>query len=138
MRRTFHPAMFLGTVVVLCTAWLWARPPVVAVDPFARNEPRRAAPVDPTPIALDTAILERYAGQYEGRGDLTVGLTLKDGKLFAQSPGTIALEFLPTSETEFHLKGMGWHGEFDVSGDGTVRGFAVNTEYGLIEVKRVR
>jgi len=28
--------------------------------------------------------------------------------------------------------------EFDVARDGTVRGFAANTEYGLIEVRRVR
>jgi hypothetical protein len=28
--------------------------------------------------------------------------------------------------------------EFDVAHDGTVRGFAASTEYGIIEVKRVR
>jgi hypothetical protein len=28
--------------------------------------------------------------------------------------------------------------EFDVARDGTVRGFAASTEYGVIEVKRVR
>jgi hypothetical protein len=33
---------------------------------------------------------------------------------------------------------MGIDVEFDVARDGTVRGFAANTEYGLIEMKRVR
>jgi hypothetical protein len=47
-----------------------------------------------------------------------------------------------TSETEFYLRGpsspVGVDIEFDVARDGTVRGFAASTEFGLIEVKRVR
>lgn len=139
MRRTFHPAVFLGTVVLLCTAWLWARPPVSAIDMFARSAPRRTAPVDPVGITLDSAILERYAGKYEGRGDFAVELTLKDGKLFAPNPsGTVAFELVPISETEFFVKGLRYDLEFAVAGDDRVRGFAVNTEYGLIEATRVR
>jgi Domain of unknown function (DUF3471) len=137
MRQTFHPAMFLGMVILLCTAWLWARPPVPIVETFARGTPRPAL-VEPASIALDTAVLERYAGKYEGRGNFTVDLTLKGGKLFAQSPGTIPFELRATSETEFFLKGMGIDVEFDVGDDGIVRGFAANTDYGLVEVKRVR
>ncbi len=137
MRQTFHPAMFLGAVILLCTVWLLARPPAAAVETLTRSGPRPAL-VEPTAIALDTAILERYAGKYEGRGDLTVDLTLKDGKLFGQAPGIIPFELRATSETTFFLKGMGIDVEFDVGRDGTVRGFAANTEYGLIEVTRVR
>ncbi len=140
MRQTFHPALFLGTVILLCTAWLWARPPEPVVERLARSSPRPAI-VEPASIALDTAILERYAGKYEGRGGFTIDLTLKDGKLFAQSLGTmpsIPFELAATSETEFFLKGMGVNVEFDVAADGTVRGFAASTEFGLIEVKRVR
>ena len=107
MRQTFHPALFLGAVILLCTAWLWARPPEPVVERLARSSPRPAL-VEPASIALDTAILERYAGKYEGRGGFTVDLTLKNGKLFAQSVGTmpsIAMELRATSETEFFLKG---------------------------------
>ena len=144
MRRTFHPAIFLIAVIVLCTGWLWARPPVTAVPTFARGGPRPAL-VEPASIELDTAILERYAGKYEGRG-ITIDLTLKDGKLLAQSAGalpSIPLEMGPRSQTEFFLKapGVGMPGvdiEFDVARDGTVRGFAANTEFGVIEVERVR
>ena len=138
MRQTFHPAIFLGTVVLLCTAWISARPPVPFVPTFARGGAPRPALVARASITLDTAILERYAGQYEGRGGFTVDLTLRDGKLLGLAQGTVPFELVATSETAFFIKSMGYDVEFDVAGDGTVRGFAASTEYGLIEVKRVR
>jgi len=137
MRQTFHPALFLGAVILLCSAWLWARPPEPVVERLPRSSPRPAR-VEPASIALDTAILERYAGKYEGRGGFTVDLTLKDGKLLGQVPGTIPFELGATSETEFFIKSMGYEVEFDVDDDGTVRGFAASTEFGRIEAKRVR
>jgi hypothetical protein len=140
----FHPAVFLCAVIVLCTAWLWMRPPVSAVAMPTRSAPRPAL-LQPASIELDTAILERYVGKYEGRGGFTVGLVLKDGRLLAQTAGTIAsipFELRATSETEFFLMGpgapVGVDVAFDVARDGTVRGFAANTEFGRIEVKRVR
>jgi hypothetical protein len=139
-----HPAVFLGAVIVLCAAWLLVRPPVSAVETIARSAPRPAF-VEPASIELDAAILERYVGKYEGRGGLTIDLTLKNGKLLAQSAGsipTIPFELRATSETEFFLQGpnapVGVDIEFDVARDGTVRGFAADTEFGLIEVTRVR
>ena len=146
MRETFHPALFLGAVILLCAAWLWAKPPEPVVERLARSSPRPAR-LEPASIALDTAILERYAGRYEGREGFAVDLTFKDGKLFAQSVGampSILMELRATSETEFFLKGpnanapVGVDIEFDVARDGTVRGFAADTELGVIEVKRVR
>ena len=140
----FHPAVFLGAVILLCTAWLWARPPPeAAVATIARGAPRPTL-VTPASIKLDTAILERYVGKYEGRGGFIVELVLKDGRLLAQSPGTLPVPFelRATSETKFFLMGpaapIGVDVEFAVARDGTVRGFAANTEYGVIEVKRER
>ena len=140
----FHPAVFLGAVILLCSVWLWARPPpVAAVATIARGAPRPAL-VTPASITLDTAILERYVGKYEGRSGFIVDLTLKNGKLLAQSPGAMPVPFElgATTETKFFLMGpnapIGVDVEFDVARDGTVRGFAANTEYGIIEVKRVR
>ena len=137
----FHPAVFLGAVILICTAWLWARPPVSAIETVARRTPR-AALVVPTSIELDTAILERYVGKYEGRSGFTVDLSMKNGKLLVHA-GTIPYELRATSETEFFLMvpgggPIGVDVEFDVARDGIVRGFAANTEYGLIEVRRVR
>ena len=138
MKQTFHPAMFLGTVILLCAAWLWARPPELVVERLARSSPRPAR-VEPASITLDTAILERYVGKYEGRGGFTVDLNLKDGRLLlGYGQGAVPFELSARSETEFFIKGMGYDVEFDVADDGTVRGFATNTEYGFIEVKRVR
>lgn len=145
MRQAFHPGLFLGAVILLCTAWLAARPPEPVVESLARNSPRPRM-VDPASIELDTAILERYAGKYEGRGGFTIELTLRNGKLLAQSVGTmpsILFELRATSETEFFVWGQngvpsGVDIEFDVARDGAVRGFAANTELGLIEVTRVR
>ena len=138
----FHPAVFLGAVLLLCAAWLWARPPVTVVQTSTRSAPRPAI-VEPVSIELDTAILERYAGTYEGRGGFTVDLSVKDGKLLAQSAGTLPIpyELRATTETKFFLMGpsapVGVDIEFDVARDGTVRGFAASTEFGLIEVTRV-
>jgi len=142
MLPKFHPSVFLGAVILLCTVWLWVRPPVSTVETVARRTPRPALVV-PESIKLDTAILERYAGKYEGRGGFAVDLVLKDGKLLAQSAGVmpVPFELRATSETEFFLMGptapIGVDVKFDVARDGTVRSFAANTEYGLIEVKRV-
>ncbi len=137
----FPPAVFLGTVILLCTAWLWARPPVSPMETPTRRTPRPALVV-PASIELDTAILERYVGKYQGRGGFTVDLSMNDGKLLVQA-GTIPYEMRATSETEFFLMVPGAPNPpgvdvaFDVAPDGTVRGFAANTEFGLIEVKRV-
>jgi hypothetical protein len=133
-----HPAVFLGAVILLSAAWLWARPPVSAIETVARRTPR-PAPVVPASIELDTAILERYVGKYEGRGGFTVDLSMKDGKLLAHAV-TIPYELRATSETEFFLMVPGSPNPpgVYVARDGSVRGFAASTEVGLIEVKRVR
>jgi hypothetical protein len=134
----FHPAVFLGAVILLCAVWLWQRPPMAAVAMPTRSTPRPAV-VEPASIALDMAILERYVGKYEGRSGFTIDLALKDGKLIVQS--VVPYELRATSETEFFVMlnaPIGVDVKFDVARDGTVRGFSANTEYGLIEAKRVR
>ena len=103
MRQTFHPAVFLGGVILLCTAWLWARPPVPAVETFARAAAAaraRRARVDHARRG-DARALRR---QVRRPGGFTVELTLKNGRLLRQAPGTVPFEMLATSETEFFLK----------------------------------
>ena len=135
MKATIHPAVFLSGCIVFCALWLSlvpVEPPPVPAGVRRSAQPERAT------ITLDTAILERFAGTYEGRGGFTVDLTVKEGKLLGLAQGTVPFELGSTSETEFFIKSMGYDVEFDVADDGTVRGFAASTEYGLIEVKRVR
>jgi hypothetical protein len=89
-------------------------------------------------IKLDSATLERYVGKYEGRQNFTVEVTLKNGRLFMESPGVLApFEMLATSTTEFFLDGAGFDVEFRVD-NGVVKGFAANTEFGLVLMERVR
>jgi len=124
---------------VLCALWLWLRPalPPDATVPTAGRTPRPVRVERPS-ITLDAATLERYVGKYEGRANLTVEITAKDGHLFARSPGVmVPFEMLATSETEFFLKGADIDVKFRVE-DGVVKGFAANTEYGVVVVDRVR
>src|SRR5689334_14646125 len=135
MRLAIHPSVFLGGAIALCTLWLWLRPappPDATAPPTAGGAPRPARAERPS-ITLNVATLERYVGKYEGRASFTVELTLKNGHLFAQSPGvTVPFEMLATSETEFFLKDAGVDVKFRVEG-GVVKGFAANTEYGVVD-----
>jgi Domain of unknown function (DUF3471) len=139
MRVTIHPAAFLGGSLVFCALWLAFRPPLPVVGSVGK--PRSAAAsvrTERASIKLAPSVLERYAGRYEGRADFTVELTLKDGRLFAQSPGTVQFEMLATSETEFFLKGAGVDVKFRFDGAGAVTGFDAATHYGPVSMDRVR
>jgi hypothetical protein len=137
MTRAIHPAFFLGGALLFCAVWLSTRPFEPTVEPIAQRTARPAF-VEPAFIELDTATLERFAGKYEGRGDFVVELTLKDGSLLVRGPGFLPSELRPMSETEFFLRGLRYPVVFDVGLGGTVRGFSVDTEFGLIRMKRVR
>ena len=67
MLPRFHPSVFLGTVILLCTAWLWARPPVSAIETVVRRTPRPALVV-PESIKLDNAILRFVAQRSQASG----------------------------------------------------------------------
>ncbi len=139
MRLAIHPSVFLGGAILLCSVWLGLRPPLPpAGTTRTANGATRPAPVERSSITLDAATLERYVGKYEGRANFTVELTLEKGRLFAQSPGVmVPFEMLATSETEFFLKGIDVDVKFRVE-DGVVKGFAANTEFGVVIVDRVR
>ena len=136
MKVTIHPAVFLSACVVFCALWLWLKP---VESPLTRvSTPRIARPARAS-IELDPAILERYVGRYEGRADFTVDLSMKDGRLYAQSPGYVPFEMLATSELEFFLKeSPDVDVKFRLDGRGSVLGFDAATPYGPMSVDRVR
>ena len=108
-------------------------PDTVAV---ANGSPRPAR-VERKSITLDPTTLERYVGKYEGRQSFTVYLTLKNGRLFVESPGILApFEMLATSETEFFLQGGGVDIKFRVE-NGVVTGFDSDTEFGVVRMDRI-
>jgi hypothetical protein len=139
MRLAIHPSVFLATAILLCAFWLWLRPPLPHAETATavNGIPRPARAARPS-ITLDSATLERYVGKYEGRQNFTAEVTLKNGRLFVESPGVLVpLEMLATSTTEFFLDGGGVDVKFRVD-NGVVKGFAANTEFGVVLMERVR
>jgi hypothetical protein len=136
MKAAIHPAVFLSGCILFCALWLSlvpVEPPPVPAGVRRTAQPARAS------ITLDTAILERYVGRYAGRGDFTVDMSMKDGRLYAQSPGTIQFEMLATSELEFFLKeSPDIVVKFQLDGRGVVTGFDAATPYGPLSLKRAR
>ena len=100
---------------------------------------RRSAQPARTTIQLDTAILERYVGHYEGRADFTVDLSMKDGRLYAQSPATVAVRDAGDVRDEFFLKeSPDIHVKFRLDRRGAVTGFDASTPYGPVSLDRER
>ncbi len=136
MKTTIHPAVFLFGCITFCALWLSlvpVEPPPVPAGVRRNAQPARAS------AELDTPMLEPYVGHYRGRGDFTVDMTMKDGRLYAQSPGTIQFEMLATSEIEFFLKeSPDIDVKFRLDGRGTVTGFDATTPYGPVSLDRAR
>jgi hypothetical protein len=136
MKATIHPGVFLSGCILFCAIWLAVVP--VEPPPVPPGGRRIVQPASAT-IELDAAILERYVGRYEGRGGFTVDLSMKDGRLYAQSPTTIPFEMLATSEIEFFLKeSPDIDVKFRLDGRGTVTGFDAATPYGPLTLDRAR
>ncbi|MBN1415246.1 MAG: serine hydrolase [Bacteroidales bacterium] len=57
-------------------------------------------------IILDSAVLDKYTGNYEYQSDVIITITAGDGKLFARPGGQNKVELFPVSETEFVAKEM--------------------------------
>jgi len=133
MKATIHPAVFLTGCIAFCALWLSlvpVEPPPVPAG-VRRSIQQRAS------VSLSTATLEPYVGRYRGRGDFTVDLSMKDGRLYAQSPGTIRFEMLATSETEFFLReSPDIDVKFRIDGRSAVTGLDAATPYGPLSLER--
>jgi hypothetical protein len=145
MRIKINPAAFLGGALVLCAVWLWLRAAPPPIETLAtQRSSARPARVERASITLDPAVLERYVGRYEGRANFTAEISLDKGRLFVQSPGVLApFELRATSETQFFLRApngtdAGVDVKFQIGRGGVVEGFVADTEYGPLEVDRVR
>ena len=86
------------------------------------------------------AILERYVGHYEGRADFTVDLSLKDGRLYAQSPAIrCRSRCWRRPRHEFFLKeSPDVSVKFRLDSRGDVLGFDAATPYGPVILDRAR
>ena len=79
--------------------WLHASGFCLESDPALRQGPR-------VPVAVDSTILAKYVGRYRLAPTVVLTLTLRDGGLFAQSPGGPEVPIYPESEKQFFYKAV--------------------------------
>jgi CubicO group peptidase (beta-lactamase class C family) len=76
-------------------------------DSFAEPAPRGyRPPVERTEIAVAAEILEAYVGEYEMTPEMTVIITLEDGRLHAQPTGQSKLPLFAEAEDRFFLRAV--------------------------------
>ncbi|HEY0100075.1 MAG TPA: serine hydrolase [Pyrinomonadaceae bacterium] len=73
-------------------------------------------------IAVASAVLEKYAGQYQLRPNFIITMSLDNGKLLMQPNAPQKVEMFATSETEFFLKAGNAQFTFLKDAQGTVTG----------------
>jgi CubicO group peptidase (beta-lactamase class C family) len=91
-------------------------------------------------VAVEPAILARYAGDYEIAGLAKVAVTLKDGRLYADVPALSpdAFELMPESQTRFFITANGLTIDFVADTPGGVPSKVnVGGPFGRYEAKRV-
>jgi nitroreductase len=88
----------------------WPDPPekkpleaFVVFEKFAEDNPEEKA-VEKNEIQLDKDVLMQYTGKYDYQGQLTITITLENGKLFMESGGQQKVELFAESKTRFFLK----------------------------------
>jgi protein-L-isoaspartate(D-aspartate) O-methyltransferase len=79
--------------------WLHASGFCLESDPALWQGPRVL-------VAVDSAILVKYVGRYQLAPAVVLTLTLRDGGLFAQSPGGPEVPIYPESEQQFFYKAV--------------------------------
>jgi D-alanyl-D-alanine carboxypeptidase len=109
-RHVFHPGGAPGTATIISrypddrlTVILLANGGAAYVQGLAFGVAQRYIPglVSRTVIALDTALLDSYAGYYNAFGSQIVKVTREGGHLVLDDGGRLVNTFLPISETEF-------------------------------------
>lgn len=94
----------------------------------------RTGESDPT---LDEALLDQYAGYYQG-GDWSVITIRRDGsRLLIELPGRPGMELRPTSECDFEVVGPELAVTFDRTSDGAVSTLRLRMKGGDMPAKRI-
>jgi CubicO group peptidase (beta-lactamase class C family) len=89
-------------------------------------------------VAVDPAILARYAGPYEIAGLAKVTVTLKDGRLFADVPALAPepFELMAQSPTQFFITSNGLEAQFVTDAAGASTAMKISGPFGRYEAKR--
>lgn len=89
-------------------------------------------------ISLDAKTLESYVGEYQIGTNITVAITLEDGKLMGQLGGQSKFLLLPESETELYSKDVNAQFVFTKDDKGNVTGFTLKQGGGNTPAKKIR
>jgi CubicO group peptidase (beta-lactamase class C family) len=89
-------------------------------------------------VAVDPAILARYAGSYEVPGVAKLTISVRDGRLYAAAPvlAPDPFELMPQSPTQFFVQANGLTFEFVTSPDGAPAKIMIGGPYGSYVAKR--
>jgi len=107
---------------------------VASVDDIARHLLRpnfplaKPANTKHTEIALDSAVLNTYAGRYKAKGEGIITVTLKGGVLLIESPadwGLPKLRIRPESTRDFFASELPLRVTFNIDNDGRVNGLLI-------------
>ena len=107
---------------------------VASVDDIARHLLRpnfplaKPANTKHTEIALDSAVLNTYAGRYKAKGEGIFTVTLKGGVLLIESPadwGLPKLRIRPESTRDFFASELPLRVTFNIDNDGRVNGLLI-------------
>jgi hypothetical protein len=71
-------------------------------------------------VAIDAALLDRYAGRYRFPSGQMATVTRQDGRLILQGEGDVKIEFYPESSREFFAKIMDAQITFETDQKGRV------------------
>jgi uncharacterized protein YneR len=89
-------------------------------------------------IALDPALYDQYAGEYELAPGFSIVVTKEDNKLMIQATGQEKTEIFPESETNFFLKVVDAQIEFVKDSSGKVTGLILYQGGQKLQAKRAK
>jgi protein-L-isoaspartate(D-aspartate) O-methyltransferase len=110
--------------------WLHASDFCLESDPAVRQAPR-----EPVPVAAE--ILASYVGRYQLAPNVVLTVTLRDGGLFAQSPGGPEVPIYPGSEKQFFYKAVDAQITFVTDGTGRATSLVLCHGGGEVPAQRV-
>jgi D-alanyl-D-alanine carboxypeptidase len=89
-------------------------------------------------VALDPAVYDRLAGDYELAPDFIITILRREGRLISQATGQPEVELFPESETRFFLKVVDAQIDFVVDASGRVTGLVLHQGGRDLPAKKVR
>jgi uncharacterized protein YneR len=132
----FDPKAKTGVVVLANTFT------VAGVDDIGRHlldpsAPLAAPPKTRAEIAVDAAILARYAGRYELAPGVNVDVTREEGHLFAQLTGQPRVEVFAETVTDFFYKVVDAQITFKAGESGPATGLVLHQNGRDVPAKRI-